>query len=366
MHKYSLVLATILTLFSGCGGGGTSDGNNASLETSSTQNSPTTIQSSLQNAGYTNASDVVELDTNTIAFTYMQGDNKHFVVYDNLNGKVLSNIPSFSGDSAISNNESSITFENGTKVNVDNYTDAKVETQPQYTNPASEKTPKEKINNQLSGSQYVSQFVYSPQRQGAAVLIKSAGDTLVGLYLYGLEGSSPVREESIYPIDDEGLSITDITFPESGKITFIVHQMDWKYYYTYYQSSKYLSQTNVVKPDGSTQSSSSTDNSNSGSTTSVESIINNSLPSGQYVDQIIYTQQKQGGVVVVKTPGDFTIIYFYGFENPSNPVREATVYDTSEQGDGGERISDITAPRNGEFTYRVSNFGYSYTNTYRY
>ncbi len=63
-------------------------------------------EQSLRNAGYTSA------------FTYFNNNNKHFVIYNKQEGKILSDIPSFSGDTVINNDVSSITFDNGNKVNV--------------------------------------------------------------------------------------------------------------------------------------------------------------------------------------------------------------------------------------------------------
>ncbi len=369
MFKYSILLASSLMLFSGCGGGGNaSDSDNASLETLGTQNNTASIQYSLQRAGYVNASDIVELSTNTIAFTYMDGNEKHFVVYDKLNGKTLSNIPGFKGDSVISNDASSVIYDNGTKVNVDNYTHAKVETEPIYNSNTTDKTPKEKINDQLPSGQYVSQFVYSPQRQGAAVLVKSSGNTLVGLYLYGLEGSSPVRENAMYLPDDEGLSITDISFPESGKVTFIVHSMGWKYYYTYNQGTKKLTETNRVNPNGDSSSSNNTQ------TMSGEDAIRAQIETDyRAVEAFIYTSDNHSdAAVVISYVGGDGAKDFVLYEIPQNGTPYANYTVKPPEGSQAEwtSITNLRRIGGGKITftgrsrdnngYQIRNFTYYY------
>ncbi len=254
MYKHTLSLVAVLILLSGCGS------SNAPKSRMS-QDRPNTLQplsdnmgaieTSLRQAGFNAASDVVRLTNDTIAFTYYDTTGvKHFVVYDGKNGKILSNIAHFKGEEVIHNDDTKrdiISFKNGTVVKTNDYKHAQVDYSKTHYKPIKQINPRDLIEAQLPDNQHVTKFVYSPQKQAAAVLIESETG-INGLYLYGLDSSSPVREQNVYPLLEAGDNIYNIRFPKSGEITYMVTNMGWKYFYRYDYFAKKLTKYKTIDP----------------------------------------------------------------------------------------------------------------------
>ncbi len=254
MYKHTLSLVAVLILLSGCGS------SNAPKSRMS-QDRPNTLQplsdnmgaieTSLRQAGFNAASDVVRLTNDTIAFTYYDTTGvKHFVVYDGKNGKILSNIAHFKGEEVIHNDDTKrdiISFKNGTVVKTNDYKHAQVDYSKTHYKPTKQINPRDLIEAQLPDNQHVTKFVYSPQKQAAAVLIES-DNGINGLYLYGLDSSSPVREQNVYPLLEAGDNIYNIRFPKSGEITYMVTNMGWKYFYRYDYFAKKLTKYKTIDP----------------------------------------------------------------------------------------------------------------------
>jgi hypothetical protein len=163
------MLVASLMLFSGCGGGG----NDTPLDTTSNTQNSSAIEQSLRNAGYRNVSDIVELGTNTIAFTYFNNDNKHFVIYNNKEGKILSDIPQFTGSTVTSSTSSSVTFDNNTKIsiNTNDYTQ-----KPVVTTQPSVLDTETIIKNRLSADGMVLlKYNYSLQSEGILAIGRNRG-----------------------------------------------------------------------------------------------------------------------------------------------------------------------------------------------
>jgi len=370
MIKYSAFLVASLMILSGCGGGSSDSTREITqLSTFNTQNDIYAIQQSLINAGYTNASDIIELGNNTLAFTYYQNGNKHFVIYDNAKGEIISNIPSFVGDSVINNDDNSIIFDNGTKVNVNNYRQPIIETTPTYTytRPEYKKMPKDMINDQLPSDQYVSRFVYSPKRQAAAVVIKYYdSEDIKGIYLYGLDSDYPILEKVIYEPEDSGENIINISFPSADKVNFVVSQYDWKYYYTYNQWTNKLIETNRINPSGTSYDSNYSYNSNYSnysnySNTNISSIgeqIKNDIESdyGAIYEGYAISPQGNGAIALAFNDMSYTYeLYLYGI---SNNIATREKFLTSER----SSISNLRVLSGGRYSYEVN--GHTVTKSY--
>jgi len=355
MMKYSITLLTSIMLFSGCGGGGTTNNSpQDSLSSLSTQNDIRSITQNLRNAGYTNASDVVAIDTNTIAFTYYQQDNKHFVVYNKNNGQVLSDIASFKGDVVTSNTSQQITFDNGTTVNVQNHTKAKVESTQTYATSSTQKTPKEIINTQLSNGEYVRQFVYTPQRQGAAVLLQKPGNVMA-LYMYGLENkANPKREFVIYTPQEDGERIENIQMIGNGQVKFTSRYNNYTYIITYNYLQHYTVSQNEIRPDGSTNNQQNT------STSLIEQFKNDINNFEWSYSSHVLSPQGNGAIVLAMSDGGIFNIYRYGISN-NKATKEALLISENTN------ITNLKMTGNGKFSYQIrgNTIVYDYINKYQ-
>ncbi len=370
MYKYSIGLVTAFILFTGCGGGEKGPVT-PKLDTLNAQSNTSALEATLRKAGFNAASDVVTLQKDTIAFTYYDNEGtKHFVVYDSKNGDILSNIAHFKGQEVLHNNttQNVISFKNGTVVNTNNYAHAQADYSKINNKSSTNTNYKARIENQLPNGQYISQFIYSPQKQGAAVLVKNAGG-IVGLYLYGLTGSSPVRELNMYPLLEDGEEMYNIQFPKSGEVTFTINHDGWKYFYSYNYLSKKLSQLRVVTPDGQQNTN------NSQQTQSGEEAIRAQIAMDEYrtIKDFIYTSDNHSdaAVVISRVGGNASLDFLlYDIPTYGAPYKVYDVFPPEGYDEewvsfknlkriGGGKIT-FTATSRGENGYQTRDFTYYY------
>ncbi len=331
-----------------------------SLSENSLQSDSTdlTTQKLREHYGFAGASNVTMIEKDIVVFTYFKDGDKHFAIFNLAEAKKLSDQANFTGDTLNSSNKGTITFTNNTKVSVDtnNYSKKPViTTQPTQNQQISpELYIRSYYENDGSDWTVIESFTYSSDNHSdAAVVVSNAHEW--NFYLYEIpQNANPYISYSINPPQsgDEWTKISNVRKIGGGKITFTGQsKAAGTKNYTYHYLNRYYVGTNNTNTNNNTLSN--------------QDKINQQLPSGQYVETIIYTAQRQGGAVLVKDEGGASILYFYGFDS-ANPVREKSIYDTRYQDDGGERISDIRMLGNGRLSFRVSNFGYTFTRTYNY
>ncbi len=381
MYQKTLSLLTIFILLSGCGSS-TSPKSKTSLNTLHTlSDNNSAIETSLRQAGFNAASNVVQLTDNKIAFTYYDNQGiKHFVVYDNQNGKILSNITHFKGEEVIPDSrKDTISFKNGTTVKTTDYQHPQVDYSQTDKRPTRQMNPKTLIQRQLPYNQHVTQFVYSPQKQGAAVLIE--GDNgIVGLYLYGLDSSSPVREQNIYPLLEKGDNIYNIRFPKSGVITYMVTNMGWKYFYRYDYFAKKLTKYKTIDPhDRQLNEDNYSDNAyNSHQKTSPKEAIRAQIDTDRRkMRDFIYTSDNHSdAAVVIDYVGGDGAIGLVLYDIPKDGGAPYKVYDVEAPGYNAEwtKITNLKRIGGGKFTftgtsrdangYHTRNYTYYYLDHY--
>jgi hypothetical protein len=203
MYKYSVILAVSLMLFSGCGGGETSNSlnNNPNNDLLAVTNSANqSISRTLQERGYFGADNVTLIGNSTkYAFTYYKDGKKHFAIYDQQIHQVISdNLTNITGSVIVNTTNNSIIFDDHSTINVDNYKKPVIVSKPaegeKYT-----KSPEQIIKERL-GSRFQS-FSYTKNHEGAFVYAQK-DDYHYALYLYGLENpSNPIEEKILREYD---------------------------------------------------------------------------------------------------------------------------------------------------------------------
>ncbi len=365
MDRTAVTWVLALVLLSGCGGGNSSNSVREPLKplsTSMAQDSRVDallIAQNLRNAGYTNASNITKVGMDVIAFTYLNEGKKHFVIYNSKTGQVLSDIPAFIGDTLKAQTKDTVSFNNGTTVNISNYKKPIIATQPATTNyhtstpkKRAPTSPIEVLKNRYGSG--LEKFIYTPAKQGAAVVISTPGGR--GLYLYGLENpSNPVREYAIFESDDDD-HITDVRMLGNGVLEYTYYSVyspdklitvRYNYFDKYEIYNNYAQVYNNNDSDEDSYDSSYNNDHNSYQTKSLSQQFKDDIDNFKwyYVSHAL-SPQGHGAVVLAQSDDGGSVIYLYGISN-GVATREKKLVD--EYG----TISNLRMLSGGRFSYQI-------------
>jgi len=330
MSRYVVILVAVFIFFTGCDdGSGVQDASQKNLSE---------IEQKLINSGFEDASDIVELEDDTIAFTYDNNGNKNFTIYDNENGTVLAYITSFLGDSLTTQTitDNTITYVNGMTVTVMDYKNPQVQT-------SSEAAKSLQIMMERFGETLQS-FTYSRDKSGAFVVTRDSSGTK--LSYYGLKDpQNPTFEYNIVNKTGQQLFIKNIKTLGSGRISYeiIDHAAEKPYNQYHTIVYNYLNKYQISDIVSSSENT---------SLTSRDIIQNQITEDGEFalVELFAFSPKKYGAIVVISTSTGRSI-YLYGLDDPKNPVREYMIFESAEN----EVVTNITMLGGGQFQYAYYN-----------
>ncbi len=349
MYKNTFVLVTALVLFSGCGGGSSSSSQKP-LTVNSVQDNTTAIAQSLRDAGYTNASNVANIATDVITFTYLRSGKKHFVVYNNKTSEILSDIPSFIGDTISTKTKDSVSFNNGTTVNVSNYKKPTVTSKPVTANSNNHNNNKlstkeiilKTIRQQSGGSETVADYTYTYSKQGMLALTFNDRDEHT-LYVFGLSDGKPYYEKKYTKIDaaDYAGRLTPL---DHGRVK-IAYGYDSDYTLIYNYIDGYV--VSYYSPDDNNNYDNDNNRQDYYSTPNLVDQFKNDIDNFKwfYVTHAV-SPQGHGAVVLAQSDDGGSVIYLYGISD-GIATREKRLVD--EYGS----ISDLRMLSGGRFSYKI-------------
>jgi len=354
--KYLIFLVSII--FLGCGSGSSKGGNNNSNHDSINQGLDTLsidetqiIKNTLRNANYESLSNIIKLAPDIVSFSHIKNGIKYNTVLNFKTNEILANVQEFKGTTVSNITSNEIKYDNGSKINIENYTKDKYKPKPAYTN------PKDIIQNRIGHNYSVDKFVYTPQKQGAIVLISSRYGWRI--YRYGLENpKNPKREAEIASSDNDDI-VTSIEVFKNGL-------MRYKYITKGFGNKVNVVDYNYIdmRPVHKDQS-----NENSNSHTQVASLkdrIQNALdheyPSARRViDDIKYTNDDSKVLVSVRSNYGPSI-FLFDISDPYYPKKRRVVFDDSDE---GNRIN-IEKVYDNRVQFIVGNAGIKYRKTYNF
>ena len=332
MIKQILALVAVFIFFVAC-----SDGENDTNSTTKTAIEKTPTEKNLINAGFEDASDVVELAENTIAFTYDNNGNKNFTIYDNENHTVLAYVTSFLGDSLVAKEitDNTIVYTNGMTVTIVDYENPRIQL---AATTLSLQIMTERLGETLQS------FTYTPNKDGAFVVTRDSSGTKLSYYDLQ-EPQNPTFKYHIVNQSAKQVFIKNIRALENGRVSYEIIDYALPVPYNQYHTIIY----NYLNHYKVSDILSSSENS---SLTSRDIIQNQITKSGEIglVEHFVFSRSKYGAIVVVSRKKGKSI-YLYGMENPQNPVREYTIFDSTEN----QVITNITMLGGGMFQYTYYN-----------